>query len=104
MKENNDKIQFDKLKECQIVLALKEKSIGDKLKMAEKLAKEKGSALEFLESSVYGLNEMLIENVKVSQNSKDIKRDLAIIQEFYNSIKNTNVNLRLALENLFLQI
>lgn len=105
IKEKADNVDFDSnLKNAKLILALKEKAIGDKLKMAQDLAKEKGSALEFLESSVYGLNEILIENVKVSQNSKDIKRDLAIIQEFYNSIKNTNVNLRLALENLFLQI
>lgn len=105
IKEKTDNVDFDSnLKNAKLILALKEKAIGDKLKMAQDLAKEKGSALEFLESSVYGLNEILIENVKVSQNSKDIKRDLEIIQNFYNSIKNTNVNLRLALENLFLQI
>lgn len=102
--ENNDTNPNENLKNAKTVLELKEKSIGEKLKLAEKLAKEKGSALEFLESSIYGLNEMLLENVHTSKETIGIKQDLEALQEFYNSIKNTNVNLRLALENLFMKI
>lgn len=105
IEEKNDGTNPDEnLKNAKILLELKEKPIGEKLKLAEKLAKEKGSALEFLETGIYGLNEILLENVHSSRDANGIKMDLEVLQEFYNSIKNTNVNLRLALENLFLQL
>lgn len=91
-------------KNAKIILALKNQATGEKLKLAESLAKEKGNALKFLESSIYGFNEMFLEKVKTQNQAGDIKKTLKILQEFYNSIKNTNVNLRLALENLFLKI
>jgi len=105
LEEKETEIKFDEnFKNAEIILALKNQTIAEKLKLAQDLAKEKGSALRFLESCVYGLNETLLENVKTKNQTQDIKRDLKNLQEFYNSIKNTNVNLRLALENLFLKI
>ena len=102
--EKNETDNDENTKSAEKIIALKSSPIGDRLKLAQDLSKEKGSALKFLETSIYGLNEMLLNDVENDKKTRDIKKDLEIMQEYYNSIKNTNVNLRLALENLFLSI
>lgn len=68
--------------------------LGDKLKLAQDLSKDKNEALDFLESLIIDLRKDLVLNYK------SVKR----VQQFHTTIKNTNVNLRLALENLFLNL
>lgn len=67
---------------------------GDRLKFAQDLSRDKNEALDFLESLIIDLRKNLIVNYK----------KIKLVQKFYTSIKNTNVNLRLALENLFLNL
>lgn len=67
---------------------------GDRLKLAQDLSKDKNEALDFLESLIIDLRKNLIVNYK----------KIKTIQKFYAAIKTTNVNLRLALENLFLNL
>lgn len=68
--------------------------IGDRLKLAQDLSKDKNEALDFLESLIIDLRKDLTVNYKAIKS----------IQKFHTVIKNTNVNLRLALENLFLNL
>lgn len=68
--------------------------VGERLKLAQDLSKDKNEALDFLESLIVDLRKDLITNYKKVKS----------IQKFYTVIKNTNVNLRLALENLFLNL
>lgn len=67
---------------------------GDRLKIAQDLSKDKTEALDFLESLIIDLRKNLMVNYK----------KIKLTQKFYTNIKNTNVNLRLALENLFLNL
>lgn len=102
--EENETNSNENKKNAEKIISIKSSAIGDRLKLAQDLSKEKGSALEFLESSIYGLNDILLNDVKNDKKTGEIKKNLETLQEYYNSIKNTNVNLRLALENLFLSI
>lgn len=68
--------------------------VGDRLKLAQDLSKDKNEALDFLESLTIDLRKDLVANYK----------KIKSVQKFYTVIKTTNVNLRLALENLFLNL
>ncbi len=68
--------------------------MGERLKFAQELSKDKNEALGFLESLIIDLRKDLILNYKKVKS----------VQKFYTIIKTTNVNLRLALENLFLNL
>lgn len=68
--------------------------VGDRLKLAQDLSKDKNEALDFLESLIIDLRKDLISNHKAVKS----------IQKFHTVIKTTNINLRLALENLFLNL
>lgn len=68
--------------------------MGERLKLAQDLSKDKNEALDFLESLIFDLRKDLILNYKKVKS----------IQKSHTVIKTTNVNLRLALENLFLNL
>lgn len=68
--------------------------VGEKLKLAQDLAKDKNEALDFLENLIVNAREDLTGNFKLIKSA----------QKFHTIIKTTNVNLRLALENLFLNL
>jgi DNA polymerase III delta prime subunit len=71
---------------------------GDRLKIAQDIAKDKGSLTFWLEKmTIFVKNKMVSEN-----NSLKYLNFLKGIQETYKTIKGTNVNQRTALENLFL--
>lgn len=71
-----------------------EDGIGNRLKLAQDLSKDKNEALDFLESLIIDLRKDLVLNYKAVKS----------VQKFHTVIKTTNVNLRLALENLFLSL
>lgn len=71
-----------------------EDGVGERLKLAQDLSKDKNEALDFLESLIIDLRKDLVLNYKAVKS----------IQKSYTFIKTTNVNLRLALENLFLNL
>lgn len=78
-----------------------ENGIGERLKLAQDLSKDKNKALDFLEKLI------LTERKKLIDNPVDhilIYKSLKLLQKFHTVIKTTNVNLRLALENLFLNL
>lgn len=73
---------------------LNSNGIGEKLKLAQNLAKDKNETLDFLENLITNAREDLTGNFKLIKSA----------QKFHTIIKTTNVNLRLALENFFLNI
>jgi len=74
-------------------------TLGERLKLAEGLAKDKEQALIYLEKIILGAREkMLKEN---DLNTQSIVKDL---QKRYIELKNSNANLRLGLESLFISI
>ena len=88
---NSQNKKVDTSKHFKIITADR---VGDKLKLAQDLSKDKNEALDFLESLIIDLRKDLPANYKLIQ----------LVQKFYTIIKTTNVNLRLALENLFLNL
>lgn len=83
--------------------------IGEKLKLAQDLAKEskegktgKEQSLEFLENLILFLRDRLLSNHYNNIYHYSIK--IKTVQKFHTIIKTTNVNLRLALEDLFLNL
>lgn len=88
-----------------IVASLPTYSIGQSLKLAEVLAKNKNQARTWLEKSILAAREMLIEHTeKQAPEQADLLFLIKSLQESYVVIKTTNANLRLALENLFLSL
>lgn len=82
----------------KILNDLKTKGVGEKLKLAEDLYKDKERSLEFLEKLIIAAREKMVKG------NLDFKREIKILNQYYKEIKQSNVNLRLALENLFLEI
>jgi hypothetical protein len=70
---------------------------GERLKIAEGISKDKNGAVDELEKMILALRSELLKN----QNRSLIEK-VKKLQKTYTIIKNTNANLRLALENLFL--
>jgi hypothetical protein len=88
------------LKESEkILLSLKDASVGDKLKLAQDNSRDKESALGFIEGLILA-SELLLKNSK----DKELVKAIGLMQKTYNGIKTTNGNLRLAVENLVLNL
>lgn len=81
------------------LLNIENLQIGDKLKIAETLSKEKEEAAQTLKNSILLLRENLIKAP-----SKITAVRIQLMQDAYKTITTTNTNLRLALEHLFLSI
>lgn len=73
--------------------------LSERMKLAQDLAKDKNQALNFLEGSILTLRKNLLN----SPNEKFLNV-IKTLQKYYSIIKSTNVNLRLALENLFINL
>lgn len=76
------------------------KGIGYKLKIAQDYSKDKQNALDFLEKLIICARDKMVNTEK---DRLKYKNEIEIIQRYYKQIKESNVNLRLALENLFLE-
>lgn len=82
----------------KIMLSLKEKGVGEKLKLAQDNGKDKETALLFIEGLLIA-SESLLKN-----NHFEFLNSAKKLQLAYTEIKSTNANLRLVMENLFLNI
>lgn len=84
-----------------IFTTLKKKGIGERLKIAQEQSKEKDQAVVFIQGLILAAREDLKKNL---DNSKENFLILKKLQKGYSIVKNTNANLRLALENILLSI
>lgn len=78
-------------------LTLPHESIGQRLKLAQDLAKNKDEAITWLENAILSMRQEII-------NEKGQIQAIKSLQETYVILKTTNTNTRLTLENLFLNI
>jgi len=79
-------------------------SLSKKLKLAESLAKDRDSALEWLGKIILGARAKMI-NLETDRNgSLNYQKKITVLQKRYIELKNSNANLRLGLEELFLSI
>ena len=83
----------------EILLSLNQMETGDKLKLAQDNSKDKETALLFIEN-------LLIagKNLLETGENKNILSSLKLLQKTYTEIKTSNINIRLSLENLFLNL
>ncbi len=88
--ENNDKY-------INLLSSLEKAGIGEKLKIAQDLSRNKDKALNTIEKIIIILREKILE-----KQDKELINKIKSLQKTHTIIKNTNTNLRLALENLFL--
>ena len=100
--ELDREMDFEKDEEqklLEILESLKSTGVGEKLKLAQDLSKDKEQALIFLEKLI-----IVARNEMVKREELQFKDYLKVLQKYYKEIKQSNVNLRLGLENLFLEI
>ena len=81
----------------EIFNTLKNGGTGEALKIAQDYSKDKITALSFLENLMASVHKNLRADKSLGKNLKNI-------QKTYTIIKTTNVNVRFALENLFLNL
>lgn len=92
-----------------ILTTLPEWGTGKALKQAEQLAKNKDEALLWLEKMIVTTRSALIEEISRTTHTPQTSRTgsylslLRHLQQTHKTIKTTNANLRLTLENFFLQ-
>lgn len=84
----------------EILENLRMDGVGYRLKLAQDISNDKEEALGFIEKLIVFAREKMLEGNGVGEYKKIIETT----QKYYKEIKQSNVNLRLALENLFLQI
>ncbi len=86
------------LKEFENILtSLKNRGVGERLKLAQDYSKDRETALEFLKNLIFASENLL-------KNDSGLSPTVKLLQETYKEIKNTNTNLRLVMEHLFLSI
>lgn len=83
-----------------VLVSLSQKGIGYKLKVAQDIARDKDETVLWLEKMTILVREKLIENY----NDPKYFNFLRLLSEIHTIIKSTNVNQRIALENLFLSL
>lgn len=86
-------------------LRLKKASLGEKLKNAQDLAKEKDVSKSMLEKFLIVLADQLDESIKShDENALEITNDIKLIQSAHTQLSTTNTNPRLVFEHLFLSL
>lgn len=84
---------------------LPELSIGERLKQAEMLAKDKEKALTWIENLILVLREKLLIKYTLETRDTDDTRDtLTKLQSLHTLLKTTNVNPRFAIEHTLLSL
>lgn len=97
---DKDNVQQKDLAEYEkILLSLKNAGVGDRLRLAQDKSKDKETALQFVEGLILAAENILQENP-----NKEFLSAIKLMQKTYTEIKSTNSNLRLAMENLLLNL
>lgn len=78
--------------------------VGDGLHLAQIVAKEKEDAIIWLEQTILAARESMLENIENKQESLKMRKIIHKLELTHYDLKTTNVNPRLSLENLFLNI
>lgn len=78
--------------------------IGNSLKMAEKLAKDKDAAIIHLQSLLRACRKEMLDQIKTGSITGSIPEHIRVIQSTINTLLRTNASTRLVLENLLLNL
>jgi DNA polymerase III delta prime subunit len=97
---DKDVIEKGHLEEYRkILLSLKNSGVGDRLRLAQDNSKDKETALQFIEGLILSSESILKTSPK-----RELAGAIKLMQKTYTEIKSTNANLRLAIENLLLNL
>jgi DNA polymerase III delta prime subunit len=77
---------------------------GDSLYLAQEVSKDKTLAIDWLESAILSARQTMLENLGDKQKALRLRKMIHRLELTHYDLKTTNVNPRLALENLFLNI
>jgi DNA polymerase III delta prime subunit len=100
LEEDPKKLSENTINELnQFIKALPDLPVGQRLKQAELLAKDKEKALSWIENLILVMRDELLQNYK-SDNAIIIRK----LQTLYTLLKTTNVNLRFAIEHTLLSL
>jgi len=91
--------EFDKILE-----KLLKAGLGERLKLAQDIAKDKDSALLWIEGLILAIRGKLKEKQNSNADLQTYLIKIEKLQKGYQIIKNTNANLRLALENILIDL
>ena len=78
--------------------------VGDRLYLAQVVTKDKNEAIAWLESAILAARERMLNSLENKQESLRLRKLVHKLELTHYDLKTTNVNPRLALENLFLNI
>lgn len=92
-----------------LVKELSGENVGIKLKLAQDFGKSREEAVESLENAIIGMRKILLSKINSnigseSGKSEDLIKLINKLEEGRLAVKNTNVNQRFILENIFLSI
>lgn len=79
-------------------------SAGDRLYLAQVVGKDKNEAIVWLEQVILSAREKMLENLENKQESLRLRKLIHKLELTHYDLKTTNVNPRLSLENLFLNV
>jgi len=77
-------------------------NLSERLKLAENLAKDRDSSLQWLSKIILGARAKMINPETDRNGSLNYQKKITVLQKRYIELKNSNANLRLGLEELFL--
>jgi len=80
------------------------KNEGDALFLAQEVGKDKDKAIIWLEDTILETREKMLQDLDDEKEALKLKKIIHQLEIAHLDLKNTNVNTRLALENLFLNI
>ena len=108
LKENLNLTQSESAQYLSILVSLTQKGIGERLKLAQDIAKDKGNVQIWLEKMILIARHELIKHEGKNENNPALISQylniLVSLTKTYKIISTTNANQRLALENLFLNL
>jgi DNA polymerase III delta prime subunit len=105
LEEEKKKLSNKTIEEITLFLTeLADFSIGDKLKRAEQLAKDKEKALTWIENLILVLHENLINTIKETSISTNQITIIKSFQSLHTLLRTTNVNPRFAIEHTLLNL
>lgn len=87
-----------------ILKNLRMSNVEYQLKLAQDISKDKNEAIAWLEEVILAARDEMMKNLENKQESLTLRKLIHKLELTHYDLKTTNANLRLALENLFLNI
>jgi len=104
LKEKDTLSEEESTQYHSLFISLSQKSVGERLKLAEDLSKNKADLTIWLEKMIIVARQRLIERIRHNEEISHYLNFLISLNKAYKIISTTNANQRLVLENLLLNL